>query len=634
MRRFPSASSRSTMVVSPSSLPPAALSPVATTRETQPHSSSSNDNPTSKMMAGLLIGTASGHVVRRTSSYRTVLLAKAHAEHQSVAQKEEKSTTRRHASSHSVGMSVRVRPTTQRNAEWGGMATTVGPLSPGAMCPAPPRYQSLPARYRQQHAAHLQQPAKDVIFAKKSDLRRVTSLTAMPHYENSRTDNSQEEEEARSQTHHLSNGWEAPSTTTATTTTTGRAPLHEYLSKKGMGGSRLANLATASRVKMLSHTSGISATAAAAATTGVRKGGEGGGAQESLQKLLSRGYTTNNGGLRASRHTASAFSLASASLASSTASSAGDSVAATYSPRRSPPPPPPPPKVVVETPEPRAETTKQEQPAAQPTTSSPGDTEPDIRRAMGMLLKHRGGPGFGSGRLRGEEADEFEELMGDVAARLQSEVAQTTTTTTSSEATTGTDLTMTPPPAVMQSPPAVVAAPQTAVLPTMYATTPYPQQGQAPNLSDPKVFSSITCVEGAIQMIKNSPPELQAGMLVTLRAAMMSAVNSLTETIEGTSSAVNPVSFTTATPTTTVAATTIEAPAVQTPPPVVQTPPPVAETPVVAQSEETEESSDVVKIDKNTPFLREVHSSLQAAAGRERYGLGRLGPEQVGKMGQ
>jgi len=338
------------MVVSPSSLPPAALSPVATTRETQPHSSSSNDNPTSKMMAGLLIGTASGHVVRRTSSYRTVLLAKAHAEHQSVAQKEEKSTTRRHASSHSVGMSVRVRPTTQRNAEWGGMATTVGPLSPGAMCPAPPRYQSLPARYRQQHAAHLQQPAKDVIFAKKSDLRRVTSLTAMPHYENSRTDNSQEEEEeARSQTHHLSNGWEAPSTTTATTTTTGRAPLHEYLSKKGMGGSRLANLATASRVKMLSHTSGISATAAAAATTGVRKGGEGGGAQESLQKLLSRGYTTNNGGLRASRHTASAFSLASASLASSTASSAGDSVAATYSPRRSPPPPPPPPKVVLGT---------------------------------------------------------------------------------------------------------------------------------------------------------------------------------------------------------------------------------------------------------------------------------------------
>jgi hypothetical protein len=47
--------------------------------------------------------------------------------------------------------------------------------------------------------------------------------------------------------------------------------------------------------------------------------------------------------------------------------------------------------------------------------------EKDVRAALSLLLKHRGGPGFGHGRLDGPELGMMEEKLRLVAQRLDAE---------------------------------------------------------------------------------------------------------------------------------------------------------------------------------------------------------------------
>jgi hypothetical protein len=49
--------------------------------------------------------------------------------------------------------------------------------------------------------------------------------------------------------------------------------------------------------------------------------------------------------------------------------------------------------------------------------------EQDIKLAMGLLLKHRGGPGFGHGRLEGKELDLMAEKLRAVSQRLVTEAS-------------------------------------------------------------------------------------------------------------------------------------------------------------------------------------------------------------------
>lgn len=44
-----------------------------------------------------------------------------------------------------------------------------------------------------------------------------------------------------------------------------------------------------------------------------------------------------------------------------------------------------------------------------------------LQTLTGYLLKHRGGPGFGSGRLKGAELESFEQLMDEVKLLLRAE---------------------------------------------------------------------------------------------------------------------------------------------------------------------------------------------------------------------
>ena len=51
----------------------------------------------------------------------------------------------------------------------------------------------------------------------------------------------------------------------------------------------------------------------------------------------------------------------------------------------------------------------------------PVPIEKDLRIALGLLLKHRGGPGYGHGRLDGRELTLMEGKLRDVAQRLAQE---------------------------------------------------------------------------------------------------------------------------------------------------------------------------------------------------------------------
>jgi hypothetical protein len=45
----------------------------------------------------------------------------------------------------------------------------------------------------------------------------------------------------------------------------------------------------------------------------------------------------------------------------------------------------------------------------------------ELQLALGLLLKHRGGPGFGHGRLKGKELNLLEQTLRSVAQKLQQE---------------------------------------------------------------------------------------------------------------------------------------------------------------------------------------------------------------------
>ena len=55
------------------------------------------------------------------------------------------------------------------------------------------------------------------------------------------------------------------------------------------------------------------------------------------------------------------------------------------------------------------------------TAGGDADLDKEVKLALSLLLKHRGGPGFGHGRLEGEQLALLEHKLRNVASRLQEE---------------------------------------------------------------------------------------------------------------------------------------------------------------------------------------------------------------------
>jgi hypothetical protein len=155
-------------------------------------------------------------------------------------------------------------------------------------------------------------------------------------------------------------------------------------------------------------------------------------------------------------------------------------------------------------------------PTAADVPTNPEETRQRIRTLMGLTLKHRGGPGFGKGRLKGPEIDRYENLLREITALLREEAEHSQPTEDPSVRTS-----VAPTPTAFSTvvqPPPVVASPAVA-------QTPHTSGGVTP-ITVGGMDSTIACIEGAITMYKNSPPQLQQSVLVTLRAALVAAVDS------------------------------------------------------------------------------------------------------------
>lgn len=183
-----------------------------------------------------------------------------------------------------------------------------------------------------------------------------------------------------------------------------------------------------------------------------------------------------------------------------------------------PPPAPvpePEPVVASQAPAPVEETPVEDRPFT--VTSSSDVRRQNLRTLMGLVLKHRGGPGFGKGRLKGPDVDLFEGLVDEVTNMLRDEAQDASPV-----------ITQVVEAAPVQAAPAVVAAPVQAAPVVEVAETPVAASAEPANID-----GTIACIEGAITMYKNSPPAIQESVLVTLRAALMSAVDTCNVALAG-----------------------------------------------------------------------------------------------------
>lgn len=273
------------------------------------------------------------------------------------------------------------------------------------------------------------------------------------------------------------------------------------------------------------------------------------------------------------------------------------------------------------------------QPAASSGASSPDEQRQDIRTTMGLLLKHRGGSGFGAGRIKGTEIDRFEQIFEDVTAMIRDEGMQGASANEPMMSYSPA-LAAGQPAAMQEADPAQVdsmisciegsilmyknspAELQESVLPLMRSALMSAVNtcnnmivgDQVVNIpssasGDAQIDRMIACIEGATSMYKNSPPELQGSVLITLRAALMSAVGECNKIIAENEIA-NLEAY--------QAATGSQA--------VVEVEEPVVQAPVAAQPVAPAPSA-LTGTDSNSKVLQSVYDQIQAVSGGGKYGL-------------
>jgi hypothetical protein len=186
--------------------------------------------------------------------------------------------------------------------------------------------------------------------------------------------------------------------------------------------------------------------------------------------------------------------------------------------------PPPPPPAMAAPPKPSA--SEAATAAALPGALAEDEKRRELRTLQGLLLKQRGGPGFGAGRLREPEAQRLENTLGKVMDILRSE---------DGDFIAGTPAAATPPPVVQAPKPVQPPQPVKPAQPIMkpppqpvqqMQSTPAPVQSQV----DP-MTGSIACVEAALKMYQDASPAEREVMMIPLREALMAAASGANKAI-------------------------------------------------------------------------------------------------------
>ncbi len=288
-----------------------------------------------------------------------------------------------------------------------------------------------------------------------------------------------------------------------------------------------------------------------------------------------------------------------------------------------------------------------EEPRSVTVTSSDDVRQQNLRTLMGLILKHRGGPGFGKGRLKGQDIDLFEGLVDEITNMLRDEArnAAPVVETPAIASPAVVEATPVPAPAAVSTPEASPAASDSAepanidstiaciegaitmynnsppairqsVLVTLQAALqaavdtcnvalagqPSPPVAAGPDAS---VEGMVACIEGAVTMYKNSPPALKGSVLVTLRMALMSAVETCNVVLSSGQVAAPP-------------AAVVPPPATQAPP-ATQPAAPVAAVTIPEPSPPA--PAEPVELDRNSKALEKLYEVVQSASGDGKLGL-------------
>lgn len=231
--------------------------------------------------------------------------------------------------------------------------------------------------------------------------------------------------------------------------------------------------------------------------------------------------------------------------------------------------------------------------ATDPSSADGADEEQtrrDIRTMMGLILKHRGGKGFGSGVLKEPEATRLKGLLDNVVGILKD------------EADGGV------PPAETTEGPASIGSVAAGIVEATKAAAPAGSATEAETPA-PSVTGAIACVEGAVQLFKASGPEEQESLLRSLRSALLSAADTLAAAEKASSSSSLSSSSAEAASAAPVAGMSFPS--------------------TYAVSEPIAPAGD----DANTKQLREIQSKLKAAAGEGKFGLKDLSKEEASSLG-
>lgn len=229
------------------------------------------------------------------------------------------------------------------------------------------------------------------------------------------------------------------------------------------------------------------------------------------------------------------------------------------------------------------------EPIAAPSMEDSEENRRSVRTLMGLLLKHRGGPGFGHGRLNEVEGKKLEDGAAEVMALLNQELGGETSLSTDVDAT-----------------------------------------GTAIDTTESPLSGTVACVETVLSMYKNADVSTKDELVMPLRDAMLSAVNTINKV---------------------VAEDELKQ---QQPPPAPQ-PEAIHATslgsdyayPVPEQTKEEEmkdmqeivdviatSSSDQQTINENRARLQKAYDTLKAVAGGEKFGLRNVNTEEINKARQ
>lgn len=246
-------------------------------------------------------------------------------------------------------------------------------------------------------------------------------------------------------------------------------------------------------------------------------------------------------------------------------------------------------------------------PISAPSMQDSEETRKEIRKLMGLLLKHRGGSGFGHGRLQEAEFKMLVESTSNILSMLKTESGSDSVAPSSMDTT--------------------IANAESAIA-DGHASTSHPSS------FDASLSGAIACAESALALFKASDPSQQKNLLPSVRDALVSATDTIRKIVDDSDG--SQVKMELEKP---VYATSMAFPEtykVTKPDPVEDQVTNANEAQSMTFSEELKgaelKPTSVATSGKNAQVLQKAYDALKSIAGDEKYGLRDVRPSEVSSI--